>query len=142
MMRQHSDNGSREERFISIRKLAALDMVFHRPTLILAEFAFAVGLGGILGTLSLFSFFHTPSHPLFILVVGCFFVLVGLNYVPMLLYAIHFMRYKDAENVVAFELAHKESYARKYMLQSLLLAVPFVVVLLAIVQQWQKDSFS
>ena len=41
-MRQREKITMKSETFINIRKLAALDIVFHGPRLILAEFAFGV----------------------------------------------------------------------------------------------------
>jgi hypothetical protein len=141
-MQQQEGDRIKDEPFINIRKLVALDIVFHGPKLILAEFALVVGLCGALGAWSLFSFFHSPDHPLFTVILGLVLSWIALNYVPLLLYALSFMRHKNAELEVVVELAHKERYARKYMAQSLLLAVPFVVPILAIVQEWQKHSSS
>jgi hypothetical protein len=62
--------------------------------------------------------------------------------IRLLLYALHSARHKNAEAEVAFELAHKERYARKYQVQSLLLFVPLVVPIQAIVQERQKHRAS
>lgn len=139
-MQQHEDDTIKDAPFINIRKLAALDIVFHGPKLILVEFALTVGLSGSLGAFSLSFFLRSSGHPLFALILSLVFLWIALNYVPLLLYAISFVRHKNAELEVAFELAHKERYARKYMLQSLLLVVPLVVPILAIVQEWQRRS--
>jgi uncharacterized membrane protein len=139
-MQQQESDTSKDAPFINIRKLAALDIVWHGPKLILAEFLLTVGLGGALAVFSLSFFIRTSTHPLFALILSLVFLWVALNYVPLLLYALHFARHKNAELEVAFELAHKERYARKYQLQSLLLFVPFVVPILTIVQEWQKHS--
>jgi hypothetical protein len=57
---------------------------------------------------------------------------IALNYVPLLLYAIGIVRRKSAQQKVAYELAHKDAYARKYTLQTtMLLLVPLVLPLLA-----------
>jgi hypothetical protein len=137
-MQQQESDTSKDASFINIRKLAALDIVWHGPKLILAEFLLTVGLGGALAGFNLFFFIRTSTHPPFALILSLVFFGVALNYVPLLLYALHFARHKNVELEVAFELAHKERYARKYQLQSLLLFVPFVVLILAIVQEWQK----
>jgi hypothetical protein len=63
---------------------------------------------------------------------------IALNYVPLLLYAISIVRRKSAQQEVAFELEHKEIYARKYTLQSLLLLLPLVVPILSLLQERQK----
>lgn len=139
-MEQQENDTSKEAAFINIRKLAALDTVFHGPTLILIEFALAVGLGILLAAFSLSYFIRSSAHSLFALILGLVFLGIALNYVPLLLYTLHFARHKNAELEVAFELAHKERYARKYQLQSLLLFIPFFVSILAIVQGWQRHS--
>jgi hypothetical protein len=117
-------------------------IVWHGSKLILAEFLLTVGLGGALAVVSLSFFIRTSAHPLFALILSLVFLEVALNYVPLLLYALHFARHKNVELQVTLELAHKERYARKYQLQSLLLFVPFVVSILAIAQEWLKHSSS
>jgi hypothetical protein len=87
-------------------------------------------------------FLRTSAHPLFALILSLVFLGIALNYVPLLLYVLHFARHKNAEFEVAIELAHKERYTRKYQLQSLLLFIPCVVPILTIVQEWQKRSSS
>lgn len=139
MLRQENDRITKET-FINIRKLAALDIVFHGSKLILAEFALGVVFCGVLGVFSLFAFFRNPSHPLFIVMLGVFLCWIALNYAPLLLYAISITRRKSAELEVAFELEHKDVYARKYTLQSALLVLPLVVPILALVQEVQKRS--
>ena len=141
-MQQQESNTSKGTFFINIRKLVALDIVWHGSKLILAEFLLTVGLSGALAVFSLSFVSRTSAHPLFALILSLVFLWVALNYVPLLLYAFHFARHKNAELEVAFELAHKERYARKYQLQSLLLFVPLVVPILAIIQEWQKHFSS
>ena len=131
---------SKRETIMNVRKLAALDIVFHGPRLILAEFAVAVILGCGLGILQFFLFFHNSGHPLPIGFMGLFFSWIALNYTPLLLYTISIVRSKSAGQEVAFELEHKEIYARKYALQSLWLLLPLVVPVLAIFQEMQKHS--
>ncbi len=130
----------KRETIMNVRKLAALDIVFHGPRLILTEFAIAVILGGGLGIFQFFLFFHNPSHPLPVGFMGLFFSWTALNYVPLLLYAISIARSKSARQEVAFELEHKEFYARKYTLQSMWLLLPLVGPILTIFQEMQKRS--
>ena len=59
---------------------------------------------------------------------------------PLLLYAISISRGKSEEREVALELEYKDSYARKYGFQSLLLVLPSVVPLLTIFQEVRKCS--
>ncbi len=136
-MPQREENAVKSETFINVRKLAALDIVFHGPRLILAEFALGMVVCTILGLWSFFS----PIHSTFMIIIGCFFLWVALNYVPLLLYAISIVRRQSAHQEVAFELAHKDIYARKYTLQTaMLLLVPLVLPLLAVYQEMHHRS--
>ena len=135
------NNGSHT--LINIRKLAALDIVFHGPLFILAEFVIAVIVCGGFGLFSLIAFFHTASHSFLTLLIGLALSWIALNYVPLLLYAISIMKHKSAQQEVAFELQHRDIYARKYTLQSLwLLLLPLIVPILALVQEMQKRAQS
>jgi hypothetical protein len=121
--------------FINVRKLAALDIVFHGPMFILIEFALAVFLCGAVGLL----IFHGSNHSPFMVILGSFFLWVALNYIPLLLYAISIVKHKSARGEVAYELEHKDRYAGKYSLQSiLLLLIPLAMLLLAVYQKLQK----
>ena len=137
MESQEHPMGKRET-FINIRKLAALDIVFHSPRIILAEFALAVGVCGVLAAFSFSFFFRAASHPLFAAILGLVLSWIALNYVPLLLYAIMIVSHKSAEFEVAFELEQIDIYACKYTFQSLLLLLPLVVPILAICQEIQK----
>ncbi len=126
---------------IQIRKLAALDIVFHGPKFILIEFALGVFGCAALGLFSLyFGLFHGPNYSLFAVILGCYLLSIALNYVPLLLYAISIARHNSAQREVAYELEHKDRYAGKYLLQSALLLVPLAVPALAIYQELQKRS--
>jgi len=136
-MPQQEENAVKSERFITVRKLAALDIVFHGSRLILIEFALGMVVCAILGLWSFFS----PIHLLFMIIIGCFFLWVALNYLLLLLYAISIVRRKSAHQEVAFELVHKDTYARKYTLQTtMLLLVPLVLPLLAVYQEVHHRS--
>ena len=138
-MLQPDENTIKSEPVINVRKLAALDIVFHGPGLILAEFAFGIALCATFGLWSLLG----PIHSVLIVAIGCYLLGVALNYVPLLLYAISIVRRKSARQEVAFELAHKDASARKYTLQTtVLLLIPLVVALLAVYQEVRRRSQS
>ncbi len=139
-MQQEKKDRIRQERFINIRKLAALDLVFHGSRFILIEFAGAVIIGFGLGIFILLAYFRNSGHPILAILVGLVIILIGLNYVPLLLYAISITRHRSAQQEVAFELEHKEVYAPRYGFQSFLLVLPLVIPLLAIFQEMQKHS--
>ena len=126
---------------IDIRKLAALDIAFHGPKFILAEFALGVFGCAALGFFSLyFGLFHGPNHSLFAVIIGCILLWIAFNYVPLLIYAISIVRHKSAHQEIAYELEHRDQYAGKYMLQSTLLLMPLAVPALAVYQEMQKRS--
>ena len=126
---------------INIRKLAALDIVFHGPKFILIEFALGVLGCAALGLFSMyFGLFHSPNHSLFAVVMGCFLLGIALNYVPLLLYAISIVKQKSAKQEVAYELEHRDKYAGKYLGQSTLLLIPLAVPALAFYQELQKRT--
>jgi hypothetical protein len=125
----------RHNSMINVRKLAALDIVFHGPKFILIEFALAVFICGSIGLLIL----HDANHSPLMIILGSFFLGVSLNYIPLLLYSINIVKHKSAQQEVAYELEHKDSYAGKYTLQSIILLVtPLAMLLLAVYQNVGK----
>jgi hypothetical protein len=125
----------RHNSMINVRKLAALDIVFHGPKFILIEFALAVFICGSIGLLIL----HGANHSPLMIILGSFFLGVSLNYIPLLLYSINIVKHKSAQQEVAYELEHKDSYAGKYTLQSIILLVtPLAMLLLAVYQNVGK----
>ena len=122
---------------INVRKLAALDIVFHGTTFILVEFALAVFICAAVGLL----IFHSANHAPFNVILGSFFLGVSLNYIPLLLYSINIVKHKSAQQEVAYELENQDRYAGKYTLQSiLLLLMPLAMLLLAVYQDVYKRS--
>lgn len=121
-----------EGAIINVRKLVALDIVFHGPVFIIGEFALAVVGASVLGLFSIFFFLSRGAYPI---LVGCSLLGMALNYVPLLFYAIAIVRRKSAREEVAFEVEHKGKYVRRYTLQSLLLLVPLLVFFLALYQE-------
>ena len=134
-MRQSGNTSIKHETFINIRKLAALDIVFHGPKFILAEFIVAVAVPGAIGAVSFLAFFRNPAHPFAQVFLGCVLSWIAINYVPLLLYAISIVRHRSAEREVEYELEHKDYYVRKYTTQSLLLVLPLVVPVLVVLQE-------
>jgi hypothetical protein len=125
------DNGV----FINVRKLAALDLALHGARFVLIEFGLAVVWLGALGlTLIVRGTAAGYPAPPWMLVVGGYLTLIGLNYVPLLLYAAVIAYRGSARTEAAHELANKGHYSRKYGLQQLFLLLPLVIPMLAI---WQ-----
>ena len=135
------ENAHNDPAIINIRKLAALDIVFHGPKLILAEFAFGVFFTGALGLVLTYAGFVTGHFRVpWVALLGCYLLALAINYLPLFIYTIKIVRGKSAQAEVASELAQKERYARKYTVQSLLLLLPLVVPMLAISQEQQKRA--
>lgn len=127
----------RHNTIINVRKLAALDIVFHGPKFILIEFALAVFICAAVGL----SILHGANHSPLMIILGSFFLGVSLNYIPLLLYSINIVKHKSAQQEVAYELEHKDRYAGKYTLQSIvLLLMPLAMLLLAVYQDVSKRS--
>jgi len=118
-------------RLINIRKLVALDILLHGPRFILLEY----GLGTPF--LIIFGAWLTMSS---LSILGLYLVFVGIDYVPLLLYAIVIIRERSASSEVDPGLAHDRRYVRKYSLQQFILLIPLVVPFVALVQEKRKSS--
>ncbi len=118
---------NQEGRLINIRKLVALDVTIHGSKFILVEYGLAVPVIIFFGLWLILSGI--------IIVLGFYVLLTGVNYVPLLSYAIVILRKASAQSEVKFGLAHDKHYVRKYSLQQLLIFVPLLVLLIAVVQE-------
>lgn len=138
---QQEDDPHKNEPFINIRKLAAIDMAFNGPTLILFEFIAGIilCLGPGITILSLIFFAH-KSYPFWLLLLGFALTWVGINYIPLFIYAIDIFRHKSALTETAYERKHVEQYKRKYNIQQLWIFVPFAIVILTLIQERQRRS--
>ena len=128
--------------FISVRKLAALDSVFHgRRWWILPEFAIGVILTGFLGLWFLYrALAPGPYHSVAIIIGGCVLLGIGFNYLPLFIYAVIISRQKSAQSEAASELAMPDSYRKMYSLQSaILILVPFALLILARFQEVRQS---
>lgn len=115
----------REGGIINVRKLVALDITLHGTKFILVEFGIgtpviiAVGLWLTIGGQFL---------------LGLYLFLTGLNYVPLLFYAIVIVLARSAESEVAYGPAHDRHYNRRYSTQQLIIFIPLAVLILALYQ--------
>ena len=109
------------------RKLAAIDIVFLGPKLIIGEFASGVLLCAALGTFVLFR-----GHSFWQAILGLYLISLGINYVPMLAYAVAITKRHSAEAEMGDELMDERRAMVKYRRQSLLLLVPLLVPMLAL----------
>ena len=121
---------------INLRKLVALDMVLHGKSFIIAEFAFGVLLPLILG---LFSFRGTLFEPFPTTVqtaLGLWLLGIGVNYVPLFIYAVLIARGGTVEQEGRPEMLH----VKRYSLQQFIIFVPFLVAVLALVQELRRQK--
>lgn len=113
------------------RKLAAIDIAFLGSRFIIAEFA-----AGVLLCAGLGMFVFLRRHGSFAqLLLGLYLISLGVNYVPMLIYAIAITRAKSARLELGEELEDKRSAMAKYRRQSVLLLVPLLVPIVALTQR-------
>lgn len=115
---------------MNARKLAAIDIVFLGSKLIIAEFASGVLLCAALGTFVLFR-----GHSIWQLILGLYLISLGINYVPMLIYAVAITRRRSARAEIGGELEEQHRAVTKYRRESILLLVPLLVPILALAQE-------
>ncbi len=127
----------KQRMMINIRKLAAIDVAFLGPKVILTEFTLAV-----LGSLALGIFILFRSHSIWQMGLGWYLASLGINYVPLLLYAIVIARHRSARDEIGGELEHSKRANFKYTFQSLALLVPLLVPGIALAQEWHKAKMA
>jgi hypothetical protein len=109
------------------RKLAAIDVAFLGARLIIAEYAIGVVLSVALGILTL-----TRGRSHWQLALGLYLILIGINYVPMLMYGVAIARRGNARAEPGDELFDKRRAMAKYRRQSLFLLLPLAVLITAL----------
>jgi hypothetical protein len=119
---------------INVRKLAAIDLHFLGPKIILTEFGLGVPIMLVMGTLSL-RVGLLRTHATWQIALGVYLVLLAINYIPMLWCAIDIARHRTAAAELGDELSDKAAAMRKYRRQSLWLLVPLAVPVVWIVQR-------
>ena len=127
-----SSKQDRESRLINIRKLVAWDITLHGSRFILVEF----GVGA--PAMILFGYWLTLTPVASIL--GLYILLVGVNYAPLLFYAIVISRRGSAKNEIGDDLARSKQYIRKYGSQQLIILIPLAISLIALVQEIEKKT--
>jgi hypothetical protein len=120
---------------ISIRKLAAVDIIGLGSRIIIGEFAV-----GAVAPLSLGVWTLVRSSSIGGRLFGAYLVALAINYVPLLFYAIQITRRNSASTEIADESPERSGLFRKYRRVSLLLLLPAVVPLLAIIESWRQSQ--
>lgn len=113
---------------MNARKLAAIDIYFLGSKLIVFEYALGVVGLTFFGAWSiLYAIAHGRSP--WMLAFGAYLIAIGLNYVPLFVFAVGIAREHNACDILGTELADRSHAMRKYRRQSLLLLVPFAVLI-------------
>jgi len=87
----------------------------------------------------LFSFsIRVRGHSFWQHILGLYLISLGINYVPMLVYAVAIKRGKSARAEISDELKDERRTMAKYRRQSILLLVPLLVPILALAQERGK----
>jgi hypothetical protein len=118
-------------KLIEIRKLAAVDMAWLGPKVIVAEYAFGILLPLALGVFTLHSTLSSANWLNWQTFLGVWLVSIAVNYVPLFLYALSIARAGTVKAEGEPELPH----ARRYGIQQIIILVPFLVLALAVVQE-------
>ncbi len=116
---------------ITIRKLVAVDMAWLGARVIVAEYALGIVLPLALGLLSLRPVLSGVLRLDSQTVLGVWLVGVGVNYIPLFLYAVVIARAGTAKEEGQPELAR----ARRYGVQQAIILVPFSVAVIAALQE-------
>ncbi len=119
---------------INIRKLAAVDMAWLGPRVILVEYALGIILPTVLGLLSLRAGWFGLVRSNWEGVTGLWLLGIAVNYVPLFIYAILIARGGTVKQEGQPELAH----ARRYGLQQVIIFVPLLVAMVALIQERRR----
>ncbi|MBV8674720.1 MAG: hypothetical protein JOZ33_14920 [Acidobacteriaceae bacterium] len=120
---------------IQLRKLAALEVLFLGPKLVLAEYSCGVLFSAALGI-----FVLLRGHTAWQTVLGIYLICIGLNYLPLFFHAVALRNPQTARDVIADELSDTRKAFSRYRWQSLLLVVPLFVAVLGLVQARRAGS--
>lgn len=121
-------------RLIEIRKLAALDMAWLGPKVIVAEYALGIILPLALGIFTLHPALSSPDRLNWQTIFGIWLVAIAANYVPLFLYALSIAR----AGTVNAEGEPERPHARRYGVQQVIILVPFLVVVVASIQERRR----
>lgn len=112
---------------IEVRKLAAVDMAWLGWRIIIPEYLFGILLPLGLGFLSLYRGQ---------ILMGIWLVTIAINYIPLFIYAVHLKQTNSIQKEGIPEIVR----AKKYGIQQIVILIPFLVVILALLQEIQKDD--
>lgn len=110
----------------------ALYINLHGPRFIIVEFG--VGTPAII-TVGLLLMLDSSAF-----LFGFYILLTGIDYLPLLAYALVLVRSHTAEKEVSYGLSQDKHYNRKYSVQQLMIFLPTVILLVAIMQELKKHN--
>lgn len=119
---------------ITIRKLAAVDMAWLGTRVILAEYALGILLALILGLISVRSGLFGLDRSDWEVALGFWLVGIAANYIPLFVYAVLIAR----GGTVKQEGQPEFAYAKRYGVQQVIILIPFLVVVLTLVQEGRR----
>lgn len=119
---------------VQIRKLAALDMAWLGPKIIVAEYAFGILLPLALGVFTLHSTFSSSHWLNWQTFLGLWLISIAANYLPLFLYAVSIAR----AGTVKTEGEPERPHARRYGVQQVIILIPFLVVAISVVQERRR----
>ena len=109
-------------------------MAWLGPKVIVAEYAFGIVLPLALGALTLHSTLSSPNRWSSQTILGMWLVSIAANYVPLFLYALSIARAGTAKAEGESERPH----ARRYGVQQVIILIPFLVVVIAVIQEGRR----
>lgn len=112
-----------------VRTLAALDMLYHGPRVILLEFGAGVVFPSLLGIFSLLKGHAVWQKPL-----GIYLLLIGLNYVPLLIEALRLISRPEQLQFYRDRLEREPGLGVKTTKQSLALLLPLSMPVLWLIR--------
>ena len=121
---------------INIRKLAAVDMALNGTRFIVTEFAIGIVLPLILGLFSIRAGLSGAVQISWQTLLGFWLISIAANYVPLFIYAVRIARGGTVMEEGQSELAN----AKRYTIQQVIILVPFLVVVLAIIQESRRRN--
>ena len=119
---------------INLRKLVALDMLLHGKRFIFGELAIGVLLPLILGLSFLRGGLFGQVQPVWETILGFWLVGIAVNYIPLFVYAVLIARSGTIEEEGQPEMARVKIYS----IQQVVIFVPFLVAILALLQEGRR----
>src|SRR5512143_2295863 len=121
---------------INVRRLAGVDMALHGQRIIIAEFALGVLLTAVLGFFTMLSVLAGGLVVNWQSVSAFWLFGTAANYVPLLIYAVLIARGGTVQTEGKAEMAE----IKRYSVQQFVILIPFVMVILALLQERRRKS--